>query len=76
MKTFAYRITRHPADTFNELVYYCTEGGECALDQIPHNQIETLQKILNDEGATGWELIQVSFGRHGILAFWKKEQKA
>jgi hypothetical protein len=76
MKTFEYRITKHPAESFKELVYYCTEAGECALDQIPHNQTETLQNILNDEGAAGWEFIQVSFGRNGIIIFWKKELQA
>lgn len=76
MKTFAYKITKHPAETFSELVYYCTESGECTLDKIPQNQTETLENILNDEGATGWELIQVSFGRNGIIAFWKKERQA
>jgi hypothetical protein len=72
MKGFEYKITKHPAETFSELVYYCTETGECALDQIPHDQTETLQNILNAEGAAGWELIQVSFGSNGIIAFWKK----
>jgi hypothetical protein len=46
------------------------------LDQIPHDQTETLQNVLNAEGATGWELTQVSFGRNGIIAFWKKELEA
>jgi len=76
MKTFAYKITKHPAEAFNELVYYCTEAGECTLDQIPHDQTETLQNILSTEGAAGWELVQVVFGHNGIIAFWKKEQQA
>ena len=73
MKGFQYKITRHPAETFSELVYYCTEGAECSLEQIPHEQTETLQNILNTEGKAGWELVQVSFGSNGIIAFWKKE---
>ena len=75
MKAFEYKITRHPAEAFNDLVYFCSESGECSLDQIPHNQTEILQGILNKEGESGWELIQVSFGRNGIIAFWKKEQQ-
>lgn len=73
MKEFEYKITRHSAETFKDLIYYCTESGECTLEQVPHDQTETLQDILNTEGVTGWELIQVSFGRNGIMAFWKKE---
>lgn len=76
MKGFEYKITKHPAETFSELVYYCSEAGECNLDQIPHDQTETLQNILNAEGATGWELVQVSFGRNGIIVFWKKKLPA
>ncbi len=72
MKTFEYKITRHPAETFSKLVYFCTEAGECNLDHIPHDQTEILQDILNEEGRSGWELVQVSFGRDGLIAFWKK----
>lgn len=75
MKAFEYKITKHPAETFNELVYYCTEAGECTLDQIPHDQTETLEKILNAEGKSGWELVQVTFGDNGVIAFWKKSQQ-
>ena len=74
MKTFVYKITKHPAETFSELVYFCSEAGECELDQIPHDQIEILQNILNDEGTAGWELVQVAFGNQGLIAFWKKTQ--
>jgi len=73
MKEFAYKITKHPAETFSEFVYYCTEAGECTLDQIPQDQTDTLQNLLNAEGAAGWELVQVSFGKNGIIVFWKKD---
>jgi hypothetical protein len=72
MQQFKYRITKHPAETFSDLVYYCTESGECTVDQIPHDQTDMLQDILNEEGSDGWELVQVSFGKQGIIAFWKK----
>ena len=73
MRRFEYNITKHPAELFTELVYYCTEAGECTLDKIPQSQTEILQNILNSEGGNGWELVQISFGSNGILAFWKKE---
>jgi hypothetical protein len=76
MKRFEYKITKHPAEAFTDLVYYCTESGECTLDQIPHDQTEMLQNLLNTEGTRGWELVQVSFGRNGIICFWKKDLQA
>lgn len=76
MKTFEYKITKHPAETFSKLVYFCTEAGECDLDQVGHDQTEILQEILNVEGKKGWELVQVSFGRGGLIGFWKKSLQA
>jgi hypothetical protein len=76
MKRFEYKITKHAAEAFTDLVYYCTEAGECKLDQIPHDQTEILQNLLNAEGTDGWELVQVSFGRNGIICFWKKDLQA
>jgi hypothetical protein len=76
MKRFEYNITKHHTESFTELIYYCTEKGECSLDQIPQGQTELLQGILNDEGEGGWELVQISFGQNGIVAFWKRELTA
>lgn len=76
MKKYEYRITKHPAETFRDLVYFCSEAGECSLEKIPHEQTERLQEILNAEGDGGWELVQISFSRKGLLAFWKKTRTA
>lgn len=73
MKQFTYEITRHPASQFTQLVYFCSGSGECSYDQLPSDQLNVLSDILNDRGSQGWELVQVSFGEGGLLAFWKKE---
>ncbi len=72
MKQFEYEITRYPSEDFNRLVFFCSEAGKCHLDQVPHDQIEILEGILNERGSNGWELIQLSFGKDGIIAFWKR----
>jgi len=69
---YQYRITKHPASEISSIVYFCTEKGECNYDQVPTDQLEKLEEILNREGASGWELIQLSFGEDGVVAFWKK----
>ena len=73
MKRFEYEITRHPADRFSQVVYFCTETGECALDEVPHDQTKVLAEILNERGKQGWELVQTSFGKDGVMTFWKRE---
>ena len=73
MKKFEYEITKHEAKTFDQLVYFCSETGECKLDKVSLSQINTLNNLLNERGKQGWELIQVSFGKDGIIAFWKHE---
>ncbi len=73
MKKWGYRITKHPATDFVDLVYFCSPEGECHLEKVPNNQAEVLEGILSDMGAQGWELIQLAFGRGGIIGFWKRE---
>jgi len=73
MKKFEYDITKYPASKFTHLVYFCTDQGECKLDQIPEHQTRVLNEILNERGSHGWELVDLAFGNDGLVAFWKKE---
>lgn len=72
MERFEYEISRHTADTFNQLVYFCSEAGECRLEQVPGDQTKILADILNERGGQGWELVEVYFGKDGVMAFWKR----
>jgi hypothetical protein len=72
MNRFRYEITRHPSSEFKQLVYFCTDQGECSLEQIPSDQTNVLKGLLNESGEQGWELVQLFFGKDGIVAFWKK----
>jgi hypothetical protein len=72
MAKFEYEITKHPAEAFNHLVYFCTAHGECNVNDLPADQVKALRGILNEKGAQGWELVQLSFGQDGIVAFWKR----
>lgn len=73
MKRFEYDITRHPADSFRTLVYFCSEQGACELKDVPSDQTAALGKMFNERGAEGWELVQVFFGQDGMVALWKRE---
>ncbi len=75
MKQFEYEITKHPADNFSHLVYFCNVEGECNIDQVPSDQTNMLVDILNERGAEGWELVQTLFGKDGLVIFWKRETR-
>lgn len=73
MKKYEYKVTKHSSNDFEHIGFFCTERGECDLEQVPSDQISVLEKILNENGEQGWELVQFSFGNDGVIAFWKKE---
>ena len=58
MKRFEYEITKHPSDPFSQVAYFCSEVGECSVNEVPGDQTEVLADILNERGKQGWEFIQ------------------
>lgn len=72
MDRFEYDVTVHPATAFRKVVYFCTETGECTLDRVPGEETKALAGLLNERGQAGWELVQVAFGKDGIIVFWKR----
>lgn len=72
---FEYEITQHPAEGFNQVVYFCSEAGECSLNEVQGDQTKILEDIMNERGKQGWELVQISFGKDGLMAFWKRRLK-
>lgn len=72
MNRFEYQITSHPAEEFREIVYFCSAQGECNLQDISSDQTKMIESILNQRGKEGWEFIQATFGKGGILVFWKR----
>ena len=73
MTRFEYDITRHSADTFNKVVYFCSKSGQCGIDEVSKDHTRILTEILNNRGSKGWELVQISFGKDGVMAFWKRK---
>lgn len=69
---FEYEITTHPAEEFSKLVYFCSDEGDCALNDLPPDQLRLLARLLNHRGSEGWELIEMLFGKDGMVAFWKR----
>ena len=74
-KIFEYEVVKYPAEAFEKLVFFCSEAGECKLDQVPGDQTRILEDTLNEKGQQGWELVQLFFGRDGVIAVWKHKIK-
>ena len=73
MYSFEYRVTLHPADTFREMILFCSSDGICNMEMVPSEQIKKMENLLNERGLQGWELVQASFGKDGMLVFWKRQ---
>ncbi|MGC8658503.1 MAG: hypothetical protein ACP5U1_05460 [Desulfomonilaceae bacterium] len=73
MDRFEYEITRHPSETFTKVVYFCTDKGDCGIDEIPSEEPQALVEALNERGDQGWELVQLMFGPRGVMACWKRK---
>ncbi|MDD3473962.1 MAG: hypothetical protein PHS86_14365 [Syntrophaceae bacterium] len=72
MNRYEYEITTHSSESFKKVVYFCTDRGDCSVDEVPVEEPGALVSILNERGASGWELIQIMFGKKGVMAFWKR----
>ena len=72
MKRFEYKITTHSADTFDKIIYFCSKSGQCDIDEVSKDQTRILTTILNNQGREGWELVQISFGKDGLMVYWKR----
>lgn len=74
-RNFVYEVKKHPLEQFIRMAYFCTEKGECGLDEIPGEQTEAFEDLLNQRGSEGWELVQSFFGSDGVITIWKKEKQ-
>ncbi len=74
MSNFEYRVTLHPAETFRDIVLFCSQDGGCSAEVVPSDQLKKMESLLNENGMHGWELVQASFAKEGLLVFWKRER--
>ena len=72
---FVYEVKKYPSDQFVRMAYFCTDKGECTLDELPTEQMSTFEELLNERGSEGWELVQIFFGSDGVITIWKRKQK-
>ncbi len=54
--------------------FFCSEEGECSVEDVPTEEPQILVDLMNERGLQGWELIQFVFGKDGVVAFWKRRR--
>lgn len=82
MPTWRYRVTvheaedilRHLPETVEESppAIYCDDQGSCYFDEGPNPFTQAIERLLNDTGGQGWELVQVTFRPDQMICFWKQ----
>ncbi len=73
MERYEYQVTRHEAEEFRQVVYFCSDRGDCGLEEVPAEQAQRLVDLLNERGEEGWELLQLAFKTDGFLGIWKRK---
>ena len=82
MDRWRYRITVHTAadvlDLLSEPVdripptMFCDDAGACYFDAGPNPFTGAIERLLNQVGEEGWELLQVTFRPNQMICFWKQ----
>ena len=72
MERFEYKITKHSSEIFDKIIYFCSESGQCGINEISKDQTRILTDILNTQGIEGWSLVQIFFGKDGVMIYWKR----
>ncbi len=72
MERFEYEISTHGGNEFTKLAYFCSQQGDCSVEEVPAEEPQTLVDIMNERGLQGWELTQLVFGKDRVMTFWKR----
>lgn len=82
MEKWEYEITIHPlkdvlSDAIKEAgTITCDPQGICMYKDMPSANREAVLRIMNQNGALGWELVETHFNHKNteLLFIWKKKK--
>jgi hypothetical protein len=78
MKNWEYRITRYHLKDFvreeeiSSTAFYCDQRGQCFLHDTDHATSDMICDALNEEGKSGWELVQFGYHQSELMCVWKR----
>jgi hypothetical protein len=73
MKEFEYEISIHHLRRENRMRIFCSETGDCSVEDVTDSDSAALVSALNERGRSGWELVQILFGGDGFMCVWKRK---
>jgi hypothetical protein len=77
MKKWEYRITRYHFKDFvrdeedSASAFYCDQRGQCFLHDAAQ-AADMIRDVLNEEGKSGWELVQFGYHQDEMMCVWKR----
>jgi len=51
---------------------FCDDEGVCYFDAGPNPFTQAIERLLDEVGEEGWELVQVAFRTEQMICFWKQ----
>ena len=78
MKRWEYQITRYHLKDFvrgeeiSSAAFYCDLRGQCFLHDTDHATSDMIRDALNEEGKSGWELVQFGYHHSELMCVWKR----
>jgi hypothetical protein len=82
MNHWRYRITVFTAADILDLLpepveevppmIFCDDEGTCYFDASPSPLTQAIERLLDQLGEEGWELVQVMFRPQQMICFWKQ----
>ena len=78
MRKWEYQITRYDLKDFvqgeeiSDMAFYCDQKGQCFLHDTGHAAADMVRDALNEEGKSGWELVQFGYHQSEMMCIWKR----
>ena len=64
-------LLREPVEQVPETIF-CDDEGACYFSSGPSPLTQAIERLLDQVGEEGWELVQVAFRPEQMICFWKQ----
>jgi len=79
MRKYEYQITRYHLENSAQggegveaEAIICDEKGQCFLHDTSQTAADMIREAFNEEGKSGWELIQFAYHLGELMCVWKR----